>query len=327
VKKQLAGGAIAKAEAESKLKGLKARFEEIQGQRKTLTLAVRYREPGKNSAGGFSQCTPVCDGRHVYVGFGNGLVACYDLEGNRKWLRLIEHSTLTYHHGASPVLVGDKLLVHYADLVALSIEDGSECWRAKVPANYGTSIACKVAGEDAVVHPNGFLVRVRDGHVLADKMGSTGPNSPIVHDGTAYFIRNDARAVRLPVALTAPVKTTDLWQARLKGGGYWFASPILHDGLVYGLSAQGILNVIDGTTGEPVYEQRLELEGQVYASVARAGGLIFISSDAGITVVVQPGREYKELARNTLEPFRSTPVFEGNRMYVRGQKHLYCIGE
>ena len=201
VKKQ-AGGEISKEEAEAKQKVLKARFDEIQDQRKTLTLAVRYREPGKNSVGGFSQCTPVCDGRHVFVGFGNGLVACYDLEGNRKWLRLIEHSTLTYHHGASPVLVGGKLLVHYADLVALNVEDGSESWRAKVPPNYGTSIACKISGEDVVVHPNGFLVRVRDGQILADKMGSSGPNSPIVHEGVAYFIRNEARAVRLPEGLT-----------------------------------------------------------------------------------------------------------------------------
>lgn len=328
VKKEVAGGKLSKEEAESKLKALKARFDEIEDQRKALTLAVRYREPGKNSVGGFSQCTPVCDGRRVFVGFGNGLVACYDLEGNRKWLRLIEHSTLTYHHGSSPVLVGDKLLVHYADLVALDVEDGSEAWRAKVPPNYGTSIHCKVAGEDVVVHPNGFLVRVRDGHVIADKMGSSGPNSPIVHDNVAYFIRNEARAVRLPELLRAPIKTKDLWKAKLTGGGYWFASPILHDGLVYGLSAQGILNVVENSTGKLVYDQRLEFaKGEVYASVTLAGGLLFISSDAGITAVVQPGREYKEVARNTLEPFRSTPVFEGSRMYLRGLKTLYCIGE
>jgi len=58
-----------------------------------------------------------------------------------------------------------------------------------------------------------------------------------------------------------------------------------------------------------------------------AGNRIYISSDNGATVVLEPGREYKELARNKLEPFRSSLVFEGRRMYVRTEKKLFCIGE
>jgi hypothetical protein len=46
----------------------------------------------------------------------------------------------------------------------------------------------------------------------------------------------------------------------------------------------------------------------------------------GGRIVIMPGREYQEVARSTLEPFTSTPVFSGNRMYVRGQANLYCIG-
>jgi hypothetical protein len=29
---------------------------------------------------------------------------------------------------------------------------------------------------------------------------------------------------------------------------------------------------------------------------------------------------------NSLEPSRSTPIFDGNRMYFRTDKNLYCIG-
>jgi hypothetical protein len=52
-----------------------------------------------------------------------------------------------------------------------------------------------------------------------------------------------------------------------------------------------------------------------------------VSSETGETVVLQAGREYKELARNKLEEFRSSLVFEGKRVYIRTAKHLYCIGE
>ena len=52
-----------------------------------------------------------------------------------------------------------------------------------------------------------------------------------------------------------------------------------------------------------------------------------MSADNGATVVLEPGREYKEVARNMLEPFRGSPVFDGKRVYIRTQKAMYCIGE
>ena len=70
-----------------------------------------------------------------------------------------------------------------------------------------------------------------------------------------------------------------------------------------------------------------ERQDRALLSITLAGGLLFISSDAGVTLVLEPGREYKEVAKNTLEPFRSTPVFQGKRLYIRAKEHLYCIGE
>ena len=54
--------------------------------------------------------------------------------------------------------------------------------------------------------------------------------------------------------------------------------------------------------------------------------LVFASSESGKTVVFEPGREYREIAVNVLEGFRSTPVFSGSRVYIRGLKHLWCLG-
>ena len=102
---------------------------------------------------------------------------------------------------------------------------------------------------------------------------------------------------------------------------------MVHDGLLYAASDQGILTVLDAATGKLVYEERLNLGGSIYPSISLAGNRIYVSSDNGTTVVLQPGREYKELARNKLEPFRSSLVFEGKRIYVRTAKNLYCIGK
>lgn len=51
-----------------------------------------------------------------------------------------------------------------------------------------------------------------------------------------------------------------------------------------------------------------------------------VCSDTGKTIVFKPGALPEEVATNEIEGFRSTPVFEGTRMYVRGLEHLYCIG-
>lgn len=76
-----------------------------------------------------------------------------------------------------------------------------------------------------------------------------------------------------------------------------------------------------------LYEMKLEVAGEIYPSVCAAGNLIYLSSDDGTTIILQPGREYHELGRNKLETFRSSPVFEGRRIYVRTVNYLYCIGE
>jgi outer membrane protein assembly factor BamB len=269
----------------------------------------------------------VTNGREVFVAFANGLVACFDLDGNRKWLKLIEHSNAPFAHSGSPVLADDKLLIHFTDLVALNPKDGSELWRNKLPTTHGTGLATRIGDVDVLLTPGGAMIRIEDGKLLTEKLGSCGKNSPLLHDGCVYYVRGGSNAIRLPAAVTEPVKVEALWKANVKGGGYWFSSPVIHDGLLYAANDQGILSVVEAATGKVVYEERLNHDGSTYPSVSLAGNRVYISSDRGTTVVVQPGREYKELARNRLEPFRSSLVFEGKRMYVRTMKHLYCIGE
>jgi hypothetical protein len=97
--------------------------------------------------------------------------------------------------------------------------------------------------------------------------------------------------------------------------------------LLYSANDQGLLTVLEAATGKVVYEERLNLHGAVYPSISQAGDRVYVSSEAGETVVLQAGRQYKELARNQLEEFRSSLVFEGKRVYIRTAKNLYCIGE
>jgi hypothetical protein len=299
---------------------------EKQSRRDELPALKGTTNPFRDSTAGYSQCTPVSNGKQVFVMYGNSLVACHDLDGTRRWLKAMEHSTAKYGHGSSPTLVGDKLLVHYADLVALDIKDGSECWRVKIPPLHGTPIHHRIDGVDVVFSPTGKMIRVSDGKILADEFQPCGDNSPIAHDDIVYFIAGDCQALRIPS--TVAKKPEPLWRCKgLKGGELWFSSPLYHDGLIYVINGNCSYSVLDARTGKIVHFDKLDFGGRVYPSITLAGKYVYVSSDNGTTIVLEPGREYKEIARNTLETFRSSPVFEGRRMYIRTQKHLWCIGE
>ncbi|HEV7404660.1 MAG TPA: hypothetical protein VGO11_17090, partial [Chthoniobacteraceae bacterium] len=72
------------------------------------------------------------------------------------------------------------------------------------------------------------------------------------------------------------------------------------------------------------------------ASPTLAGKHIYLMDNQGNTLVIQPGREYHEVAQNFLAESKdgkdqaqnlATPFFEGTRMYYRTPGFLCCIGE
>jgi outer membrane protein assembly factor BamB len=323
LRKQARGG---DAEAKKKLDENQAKMADLK--KKLEDLGVVF-PPKTHDVNGYSSATPVTDGKNVYAVFGNGVACCYDVKGNRVWIRHIEppSNQQNWGHSSSPVLSGDKLFVHLTDLRALNTATGAEIWSAKLPAYWGTSTEIKLGEVPTLLTPSGALVRISDGHVMAQNIAHLTYCSPIVQDGIAYFFDEPQRtAVKLPTAAADSVKAEVLWNVKAKMDRY-YASPILNDGLLYAVHQKGKFSVIDAKTGEAVYEKELALGGTAYPSVTMAGKYVYVSSDNGVTVVVEAGREFKEVARNTLEPFRGSPVFDGKRLYVRGQAKLYCIGE
>ncbi len=310
---------------------LKKKIDRLGGQIRALKNQMKpfakYRLPQVHKTNGYSSSTPVSDGKHVYVLFGTGVAACYDLAGNRKWIKLIEKPTHGYGHSASPLLVGDKLLVHVIDLFALDVKSGRVLWKAKSRQCWGSLARARVGGADAVITSRGCVVGISDGEVLTSRLPKLSYNTPIIDGSMAYFIQDPAAAVKLPENAGEKFNRRPHWQTRLKKDRY-YASPVLNNGLIYAITQKSILSVIDAKDGSVVYTKNLRLGGgTVYPSITLAGNYLFISSDNGTTVVMKPGREYEEVARNKLETFRSSPVFRGKRLYVRGYKNLYCIGK
>jgi len=288
-------------------------------------------KPPRSDAGNTTP-TPVSDGRFVYAVFGTGIVACYDLNGERKWIRYHGPAPAPeYGRSASPVLVGGKLLVSLARLIALDAATGEPVWKNKdVQEQYGTPVPAVISGVEVAVLPSGQVVRVSDGGILATDLGGLRYASPVLQGDVIYLIQAGSSAQRL--VATAPDKweAKPAWEQELDGTFY--ASPLCDKGLIYTASNQGIFYILDAKDGKILVSRELELSGaggdNFYPSLALAGNHLLVFNDQGDAIVLEPGREYKEVRRNHLGAGHgSTPAFDGRFIYVRGDQNLYCIGE
>jgi hypothetical protein len=67
----------------------------------------------------------------------------------------------------------------------------------------------------------------------------------------------------------------------------------------------------------------------VYASLVLGDGKLYCVTRQGGTIVLAPGPEFKELARNDLgdeSTANATPAIAGGRLFLRSDRFLYCIG-
>jgi outer membrane protein assembly factor BamB len=289
--------------------------------------ALWYIPPARHDTNGYASCTPVSDGKHVWMVYGTGTVVCYDMDGNRVWAKFLEKPTNMWGHSTSPVLSGNTLIVHILNCTALDKDTGNVLWQTRVPENWGTPAVTSIGGTPVIITCMGDILRVSDGHVLAKTVAKLTYNSPVVVGNIAYFIEQGGKAVQLPDAIVddkADCKV--LWTTEPKKERY-YSSPVIYDGLIYAIHQFGLLSCIDAADGKVVYEQDLRMgKGTCYQSICLAGGMLFAGMDNGTTVVFKPGRQYEEVARNMLEPYRGSLVFSGARTFVRGFKNMYCLG-
>ena len=122
-----------------------------------------------------------------------------------------------------------------------------------------------------------------------------------------------------------------LWAGEIEGET--FSSPVLLDARLHTINGKGVYRVLDAGTGRVLLEKQTELDligdtsANLYPSVTLAGKYLFIANDGGVTLLLEPGVEYKEVRRNRLDSGAgSSPVFWGKHLFLRGERRLFCIG-
>lgn len=300
----------------------------VRDLRRELAPFAKFSKPKTHSINGYSTCTPVSDGKNVWVLFGTGVTACYDLDGNRKWITFVEQPTKGYGHSASPLLADGKLIVHIRGVTALDAATGKILWQNKTSRSaWGTGIIEKIGRTEVVITPAGDVLRLSDGKRLAKSISKLDFCQPLLEDGKLYFVQRGGRCLTLPADAGEGMRPETVYTFKVKKDRY-YASPVLDDGRIYAITRANNFSVINAADGTLLHEEALKgLGGTAYPSITLAGEYLFVSSDKGKTIVMKPGAKPEVVAQNSLEPFRSSPVFKGSRMYIRGLKHLWCIGK
>lgn len=318
--------AMAKLKPDDKTRGQIAQLtSQLEKLTSALGDAANYIAPATHVELGYASPTPISDGTAVYVAFGNGVAASYDLDGKRRWIRVVERPSCPHGYTSSPVIIDGKLLVHFDHLTALDPATGKTLWQAKSESRFGTTCRARIGGKPVAITPSGDMIDTSNGRILASELGDVTFNTPIVHNDVVYFIEQVATAVRLPASPDSGGKPQMLWKIELPKDRYT-ASPLYHQGKVYGVTQKGLLSVIDAQTGKVVQQQKYEVGGRVSPSLTLAGGMIFLGDESGKMLLLNPAQDLSVASENLLEPHRASPVFHGEHMYLRGQKSLFCIG-
>jgi len=121
----------------------------------------------------------------------------------------------------------------------------------------------------------------------------------------------------------APSESDIAW--KISRGVPTMSSPLWHDGLLYFTADSDFITCVDTASGQEVWKERIG--GRHYASLLMAGNALYVVSDNGRTVVLQPGRTFKILGEGTLpEGSRSCLAVADNRLFLRTYDALYCLG-
>ena len=303
---------------------------------------------------GFAAPTVVTDGRRVYAIFATGDVGCFDFNGKSIWTKSLGIPDSAYGYASSLAMYRNLVLIQYdqggaedekSKLIALDGFSGQTVWETKrpVPNSWSSPIVTKIGSQY-------YLLTCGDPWVIAYELakgtelwrakclaGDIAPSliyaNPVRDqaekvsngaNGLVFAIEPYSKLVAIRPDGRGDVTETHIaWS--IEESAPDICSPVSNGELVFMLTTDGLLSCYKVTDGTKLWEQ--DLKENFWASPSLVGDKLYLLTEKGVMFIVQAGPEYKELTRCELgEECRASPAFADGRIYIRGLKNLYCIG-
>ncbi len=312
--------------------------------------------PGKHRNGSGANPSPVTDGDGVFVYFKSGTLAAVEFDGKVRWQTNLQERwgkvVLYWDIGNSPALTEKDVVIavmHGGDsyLVAFNQHTGAVHWKVarnyKTPLegdhSYTTPLVIRHNGAEALLVLGGEHLTIHaaaDGKVLWScgdfnpKAKSNWPPvaSPVLDGDLAlvpYGRGGSLHAIRL--AGEGDVTATGrAWQREVPAS--FCPTPAIAAGRLYSVSDRGEIMCVATRTGQTEWSGRLpENMNHYYSSPLLADGKLYCVREDGAVFVVRAGGTFEVLAEIPLgERMIASPVPTANRLLLRGEKNLLCVG-
>jgi outer membrane protein assembly factor BamB len=240
---------------------------------------------------------------------------------------------------ASPLLV-DGLLVIQVDqfgpsyLLGVDAATGKNRWRTTRPTgvNWSSPLAVTLGGTKQIVCAGTQCFRGYAPDTGKELWSFRGlhaqciPSTVVCSDRLLTAAGRDftCLALRLDTSPGTPPTPQVAWKVRNRGVGV--PSPLCLGGEYYYVEDSGWANCLRADTGERLWRERLN--GKHQASLVAGDGKVYFTSEAGVVTVVRAGPKFTVLARNRIgEAVVASPALSQGCIFLRGDKHLFCIRE
>lgn len=317
-------------------------FDRLTGKLLWQQTVLRAPLEDKHPLNSYASSTPATDGELVYVAFLDReemLVAAYDFEGRQRWV--VRPGPFASKHGfcSCPVLFEDLVIVngdHDGDsfVVALDRASGETRWkieRENHTRSYSTPLVRELDGRMQMILPGNKCVASYDPRTGRRHWIIDGPTEQFV--ATAVYGQGlifmtcgfpDYHILAIRPDGSGNVSESHIAWRTTRGASY-VPSPIFVGDYFLLTADGGVASCFQATSGDRAWMNRL---GSHYSgSPITAGGLVYFTDDEGITKLIRPGPSLDVVAENHLgEACFSSPAVSRGNLFIRGDKHLYCIG-
>lgn len=308
------------------------------------TAAKKIPHEGHHGDNNFGSASPTTDGQRIYAWFGMAGMFCFDLEGELLWKRELGNVSVrkSFAEASSPVVHDGRVIINrdhegQSYIAVLDAKTGKEVWRSERDevSTWMTPLVVAHNGKTQVITSASNRIRsydLTDGNVIWECGGQVANVTPSpVTDGAFVYCMSGyqgSSAVAISLDAEGDVTGTSTVAWKLNRGTPYVPSPLLYDGLLYfNQSNNAILSCVSARTGELTLERtRMPGLSRIYASPVAAAGRLYYVGRSGTTLVLKADGKFEVLATNLLrEPVDASPALVANELYLRGNRHLFCI--
>ncbi len=280
----------------------------------------------------------VADGKVLTYGVG-GILSCMDAAtGKKVWRKDAALKPPRFFAACSPLLSGGLCIIQLGGeengaAVAYDVASGDEKWKWTGDGSAYASPALIAVGGTPIL--TALTAKKIVGLNLTD--GKLAWELPFAAQGRAY---NAATPIADgdKLIITGAGRGTKAWKIEKQGDDFspkelWsnseeavqFNTPVLKDGLLYGITQNGDLFCVDESDGKTLWTSKVG--GRGFGSIVDAGSALLGLTPQGDLVVFEPGRkEYKQLASYKVGvDTYAYPVPSNNGIYIKDKDSLALL--